>query len=166
MKESSQRCLFKDMVWHFFFTVWIKIYTWNELYLMLFNTTINISIKAWRQRLNSDMVGCSQRYKTLLQKRHLQTPNNFKWYEFIHEGRTGLIRTSIPCQCKQQLQRGSDNLPGLNLGFLSSSHVISVWLQPRRPLWVPGQSRDVTGNWIYVEVVHPLFLAVVLRHRI
>lgn len=41
-----------------------------------------------------------------------------------------------------------------------------MWPQPCGPLGVPGQSRDVAGNWIYVEVVHPFFLAVVLRHRI
>lgn len=41
-----------------------------------------------------------------------------------------------------------------------------MWSQPLRPLWIPGQSRDVTRNWVYVEVAQPFLLAVVLRHRL
>lgn len=41
-----------------------------------------------------------------------------------------------------------------------------MWSQPLRLLWIPGQSRDVTRNRVYVEVAHPFLLAIVLRDRL
>lgn len=76
----SQWCLLKVMGWPFLITVWIKIYTRFQLYLMVFNTTIIISIKVWRQKLNSDTDRDTKHYHTNVIRRNQTTSNDLNLY--------------------------------------------------------------------------------------
>lgn len=48
----------------------------------------------------------------------------------------------------------------------SPSHAISVRPHIGGSPGIQGHRRYVAGNWVYVEMTHPFFLAAVLGHRL